>query len=63
MPKENDLLTIRLKYKHPEKRRKSRPYINSFISFVYDKEWRLNKGFEHADNSYETIAEGEIILS
>lgn len=61
-PKENDLLTIRLEYKHPEKHRKSRPYINDFISFVYEQEWRLNKDFEHIHNSYEIIAEGKIII-
>lgn len=60
---ENDILKIRLKYKYPEKHSKSRPYINNFISFIYDKEWRLNKAFEHAHNSYEIIAEGEIIIS
>lgn len=63
LPKDKDILKIRLKYIHPEKDGKSRPYINNFISFVYDKEWRLNRAFEHAHNSYEIIAEGEIIIS
>lgn len=62
LPRENDILKVRLEYIHPKKHKKSRPYINNFMSFIYDKKWRLNKGFEHIHNSYEIIAEGEIIM-
>ncbi len=61
-PKENDNLMIRMEYKHPETNRKSRPFIGDFISLIFKREWEINKGFEHIDNSYKEIEQGELII-
>jgi hypothetical protein len=61
-PKENDYLSIRLEYIHPAKNNKSRPYIGEYISFIYTDSWNLNKGYDHIDNCYEIIMEGEIVI-
>ncbi|AZA77863.1 hypothetical protein EG347_10200 [Chryseobacterium sp. G0186] len=63
LPKENDFLSIRMEYKHPEINKKSRPYIGNYISFIYSHEWVVNKGFDHIDREYETLYEGEVKIS
>ena len=62
-PKQNDKLTIKMEYKHPQKHRKSRPYIDDFIILIFNKKWEINEGFNHIDNVYKQIAEGESIVS
>ncbi len=54
---------ILMEYKHPIIRRKPRPLINNFISFIFKKEWVINEGFEHINHSHKEIKEGEIIIS
>ncbi|KQR92505.1 hypothetical protein ASG01_11340 [Chryseobacterium sp. Leaf180] len=61
-PQEQDFLKIWLEYIHPEIHRKSRPYISNYMSFIYSGEWFSNKGFDHLDNVYEDLFEGEIFL-
>ncbi|OCK49740.1 hypothetical protein BA768_07530 [Chryseobacterium sp. CBo1] len=60
LPKENDFLKIWLEYKHTKNHNKSRPYIGDFISFIYNKEWKINNGFDHINFEYEILQEGEI---
>ncbi|WP_160136203.1 hypothetical protein [Chryseobacterium sp. c4a] len=62
-PKENDCLAIWMEYKHTEINKKTRPYIGNYISFIYSGTWKLNKGFEHLYNLYETLYEGELQIS
>ena len=59
-PKKNDNLLIRLEYLHPTKNNKSRPYIDDYISFIFTECWNLNSGYDHIDNCYERMMEGEI---
>ncbi|MGD1319943.1 hypothetical protein [Chryseobacterium sp. 2R14A] len=63
LPKENDFLKIWLEYKHAKNHNKSRPYIGDFISFIYNKEWKINNGFDHINFEYEILQEGEIKIS
>ena len=60
---QNDLLTIKLEYKYPEINKKTRPFIDNFISLIFDRQWKLNKGFEHIDNIYKEIKNGKIIIN
>ena len=62
-PKENDYLSIRLEYIHTTKNKKYRPYIGEYISFIFIDNWNLNKGYDHIDNCYEIIMEGEITIA
>lgn len=59
-PKENDCLSISLAYLHPVNNNKSRPYIGDYISFIYSDCWNLNSGYDHINNCYEKLMEGEI---
>lgn len=59
-PKEKDSLSIWLEYKHADINKKIRPYIGSYMSFIYSHEWTLNSGFDHIYHDYETLWEGEI---
>lgn len=62
-PKENDSLLIWIEYKYAEINKKTRPYIGSYISFIYSHEWTLNNGFDSVYCDYETLCEGEIKIS
>lgn len=59
-PKENDSLSIWMEYKHVEMNEKTRPYIGSYISFIYSHEWTLNNGYDSMYCDYKTLCEGEI---
>ncbi|MCL1673987.1 hypothetical protein ACV0BM_011490 [Elizabethkingia meningoseptica] len=60
--KDNDLLTISLEYIHPIKYNKTRPYIGNYLSFIFNKVWKINSGYDHISNMYRVLQEGEIIV-
>jgi len=60
LPKENDEIRMEIDYVIENINGKfRRPYINYFVSFLYDGEkWIVNKGFDHIHNHYEEFKEG-----
>jgi hypothetical protein len=63
IPQDNDYLKIWQEFKHPEMYKKSRPFIENYISFIFKGEWHCNTGFEHIDNVYEDVFEGDVYFS
>ena len=73
----NDVLEIRLEYKHPEIYNKSyknghityvfvtdmneRRYHCNYISFRFENEWKINDSFDCIDKAYEEISEGYVV--
>ncbi|MEC4048912.1 hypothetical protein OX284_005700 [Flavobacterium sp. SUN046] len=59
-PNENDEIRMEIQYVIENINGKfRRPYINYFVSFLYDGEkWIVNKGFDHIHNHYEEFKEG-----
>lgn len=59
-PNENDEIRMEIQYVIENINGKfRRPYINYFVSFLYDGEkWIVNKGFDHIHNDYEEFKEG-----
>ncbi|MCT4203492.1 hypothetical protein [Elizabethkingia anophelis] len=60
--KDNDLLTISLEYIHPAKYNKTRPYIGNYLSFIFNKVWEINSGYDHIANMYRKLQEGEVVV-
>ena len=59
---EKDLLIISMKYIIEERNKKSRPFIGNYISFIFNKNWSINSGFEHIDNNYEDYKNGILLI-
>ena len=60
-PKKNDFLILRYEYILPELKNKKRPFINYFISFLYDNgKWKINKGFDHIHSEFLEFKSGVI---
>jgi hypothetical protein len=60
-PEDNDYLHIRIEYVNEEIKKKSRPYIGAYISFIFKKgKWTINEGYDHIGNDYNDFKEGII---
>lgn len=59
-PEPQDCLYISLSYRHPEKHKKSRPYIGAYLAFIFDQQWKIATGYEGMRFLYAQIMEGYI---
>lgn len=61
-PKEMDYLLLNITYKNKESSLK-RPYLNQYISFLYNNEkWTTNKGFDHMNSVFEELHSGIVTI-
>ena len=59
-PEQQDCLYINLHYRHPEKHKKSRPYIGAYLAFIFDQQWKIETGYGGLRFRYEQLMEGYI---